>query len=96
MSDKDKNELPSKEEVKKKAGLAWTMFKGLFRVIIPRKMTKGRIIIAVCVLVVIVYIINAIISFVLDVAIWIAAAVLLVAGLYMMVSGKNPVNKSKD
>ena len=96
MADKEQNGLPSKEEVKEKAGIAWTMFKGLFRLIIPKKMTKARIIVSVCVLIVIVYIINTIISFVLDSVIWIAAVVLLVAGIYMVFSGKNPIKKNKD
>ena len=96
MSDKAKNDMPDKEEIKKKAGLAWLMIKGLFRLIIPKKMTKGRIIVAICALVVIVFIINKIITFFLDSLIWIAAAVLLVAGIYMVFSGKNPISKNKD
>ncbi|MCD4656490.1 MAG: hypothetical protein K8S87_02990 [Planctomycetes bacterium] len=96
MSDKEQNDLPSKEEVKKKAGLAWTMIKGLFRLLIPKKMTKPRIIVAICVLIIIVFIINKIITFVLGSVIWIAAAVLLVAGIYMVFSGKNPISKNKD
>jgi len=96
MSDKGKNELPSKEEVKKKAGLVWTMLKGIFRIIIPKKWSKARIVVAVSALILIVYVINKLIMFVLDVAIYIAAAVLIVAGLYMLLFGKNPLSKNSD
>ena len=91
-----KNELPSKEEVKKKAGLAWTMLKGIFRLIIPKKLTKWRLIVAISALIVIVYVINLVIKFVLDIAIYIAIFILIIAGFYMLFTGKLPIGKNKD
>ena len=100
----DKNQLPSKEEVKKKAGFFWTMtksffkvtFKGLFRLIIPRKWDKQHIIISLVTIAALTLVFVLIINPVLSIVKWviiIVAVVAIVGGIYMVFSGKNPLKK---
>ena len=101
----DKTPLPSKAEVKKKAGLFWTMaksffkvtFKGLFRLIVPRKWDKQHITISLITIAALVLIFVLIINPVISIVKWIiiiVAVVAIIGGVYMVFSGKNPMQKN--
>ena len=103
MSD-DKSDLPSKEEVKQKAGLFWRMskgffkytFKGLFRLIIPKKWDKEHITISIVVIIILILVIVLLVKPVISLIatlVTIAAVVLVIGGLYMVFFGKSPLKK---
>jgi len=106
MTEDKKDDLPSKEEIKQKAGLFWRISKGFFKytfkllwkIIIPRKWDKPHIAMSLIAIAVIIlfffFFVKPIINFISAVVI-IAAIIAIFAGIYMVISGKPPISKDK-